>query len=93
MSRARKLCEEINECIRKAGRAYIMPTNYTLKISSDFTAYDKVIMSVFHEISEIDLLDAILMLWEDECASRARDMLPNYLWALRIRLWSDYNVD
>lgn len=93
MSRARKLCEDINKCIRKAGRAYIISTNNTLKISSDFTNYDKVIMCLFYEISEIDLLDHILMLWEDECDSGARHLLPSYLWAIRERLWSDYNVD
>lgn len=94
MSRAKKLCEEINAIVREYGCAYIT-YNCTgeLRVIPDVGLNDVAVMKIPAEITEETLLDAILMRWEIESDSNARYLLPNYLWAIRERLWSDYNVD
>lgn len=104
MSRARKLCEELNAVVKEHGKAYIT-YNYNggLTVSPDITTEDLVIIAIYDEVSEELILDQLLMLWEDECDIRlrwedecdscARHLVPSYLWAIRNRLWSDYNVD
>lgn len=94
MNRARKLCEELNAVVKEHGRAYLT-YNYNggLTVSPDITIEDLVIIAIYDEVLEDVILDKILMLWEDECDSRAHHLVPNYLWAIRDRLWSDYNVD
>ena len=94
MSRAKKLCEEINAVVEEYGNAYLV-YNITsgLSVTPVITQRDVVVIIAFDEISEAALLDQILMLWEDESDSSTPDCVPNYLVAMRGRLWSDYNVD
>lgn len=94
MSRARKLCEEINVVVREYGCAYIT-YNCTggLSVIPDVSLNDVVVMKIPGEITEETLLDAILMRWENESDSSARYLVSNYLWAIRDRLWSDYNAN
>lgn len=90
MSRARKLCEELNAIVRVYGRAYLNYKGASVTVTN--IPKDIVIMSISDEVSEEEILDRILMLWEDEC-DWAHHLVPNYLWVIRDRLWSDYNVD
>lgn len=99
MSRARKLCEELNAVVKEHGTAYLM-CNYKNSLTVTVTpergeiiTKNTLIMEIYDEISEETLLDRLLMIWEDECDSCARHLVPSYLWAIRNRLWSDYNVD
>lgn len=94
MSRAKKLCEEINAVVEEYGHAYLV-YNVTsgISVTPDLTQRDVVAIMAFDEISEATLLDRILMLWEDESDSSAPDCIPNYLVAIRGRLWSDYNAN
>lgn len=94
MSRARKLCEEINAVVREYGCAYITYNCMGgLSVIPDVSLNEAVVMKIPAEITEETLLDAILMRWENECDSSAHYLVTNYLWAIRDRLWSDYNVD
>lgn len=94
MSRARKLCEEINAVAREYGHAYLV-YNVTsgLSVTPILTQRDVVAIIVYDDMSEATLLDQILMLWEDESVSSSPDWIPNYLVAIRDRLWSDYNAN
>lgn len=94
MSRTRKICEEINAVVREFGCAYIT-YNCTggINVTPEPGPGDLTIIQICNEISEETLLDVILMRWECESDSGAHDLIPNYLWAIRDRLWSDYNVD
>lgn len=94
MSRARKLYEELNETVKEYNRAYLIyKYKNSLIVTHNILTKGLVIMAIHDEISEEAILDRLLMLWEDECDSRSRNMVPNYLWAMRNRLRSDYNVD
>ena len=94
MSRARKLCEEINAVVREYGCAYITYNCMGgLSVIPDVSLNEAVVMKIPAEITEETLLDSILMRWEIECDSSAHYLVSNYLWAIRDRLWSDYNVD
>lgn len=94
MSRAKKLCEEINAVVDEYGHAYVAynaPSG--IKVVPEFTCRDSILMTTCEEASEEMILDSILMRWEFESASSEPHRIPNYLWAIRERLWSDYNVD
>lgn len=94
MSRARKLCEEINAFVREYGCAYITYNCMDgISVIPDVSLNDVIVMRIRAEITEETLLDAILMRWENESDSSAHYFMSNYLWAIRDRLWSDYNVD
>lgn len=94
MSRARKLCEEINAVVEEYGHAYLV-YNGTSGISTtpELLECDSIIMVIRDEMSEEVLLDNILMRWESEISTSPYNAPPNYLWALRNRLWDDYYAD
>lgn len=94
MSRAKKLCEEINALVEEYGQAYVTYNAHSgIRVVREFTCRDSILMVTCEEASEEMILDCILMCWESECDSSEHDQIPNYLWAIRERLWSDYNVD
>ena len=89
MSRVRKLCEEINAVVRNYGRAYLACNSEGRLIVTPLANLSgATIMKISFEVSE-----DILMRWENETASRARDLLPNYLFLIKDRLGGDFIAD
>lgn len=94
MSRAKKLCDEINAAVKEYGCTYLVYNKKGgLRTTTEIDYCDATILVTCSKLSEDELLDCIMMWWESESDSSAHDLIPNYLWAIRDRLWSDYNVD
>ncbi len=94
MSRARKLCEELNKCVSEEGRAYLIHTfSNGLRVTSNIEKNEMVILGIYDVVTEDIVLDHILMLWEDEMECFCEKKVPRYLWKIRDKLWGDYNVN